>query len=134
MRWSLSYKTWISQWNTNQDPRTRLQIAYPEQEELEQNPRELEDIPDHREINEITFGDSMIKQVDNLEENVYIQDDTPDEDKEDIIENQETETVKDKTQLYEMDEQKSKRNYTATATMPMFQKHLQFYEGRNFTR
>jgi hypothetical protein len=35
-----------------------------------------------------------------------IQDDTLDEDKEDIIENQETETEKDKTQLYEMDEQK----------------------------
>jgi hypothetical protein len=67
------------------------------------NPRELEDIPDHREIIEITFGDSMIKQVDNLEENVYIQDNTLDEDREDIIENQETETEKDKTQLYEMD-------------------------------
>jgi hypothetical protein len=106
----------------------------PEQEEGEQNPRELEDIPDPREIIEITFGDSIIKQVDNLEENVYIQDDTLDENKEDIIENQETETENDKTQLYEMDEQKTKRNYTATATMPIFQKHLQFYEGRNFTR
>jgi hypothetical protein len=35
----------------------------PEQEELEQNTRELEDIPDPREIIEITFDDSMIKQV-----------------------------------------------------------------------
>ena len=45
----------------------------PEQEEGEQNPRELEDISDPREIIEITFDESMIKQVDNLEENVDIQ-------------------------------------------------------------
>ena len=76
----------------------------------------------------------MINQVYNLEENFEIQDDILDEDRKDIIENQETETENDKTQLYEMDEQKTKRNYTATATMPIFQKHLQFYEGRNFTR
>jgi hypothetical protein len=50
------------------------------------------------EIIEITFGDSIIKQVDNLEENVYIQDNTLDEDREDIIENQETEAENDKTQ------------------------------------
>jgi hypothetical protein len=41
----------------------------PEQEEREQNSRGLEDIPDPREIIEITFDDSMIKQVYNLEEN-----------------------------------------------------------------
>jgi hypothetical protein len=57
--------------------------------------------PDPREIIEITFDDSMINQVYNLEENFEIQDDILDEDRKDIIENQETETENDKTQLDE---------------------------------
>ena len=73
----------------------------PEQEEGEQNPRGLGDTPDPREIIEITFDDSMINQVYNLEENFEIQDDILDEDRKDIIENQETETENDKTQLDE---------------------------------
>ena len=98
----------------------------PEQEEVEQNPRELEDIPDTREIIEMTFGDSMIKQVDNLEENVYIQDDTLNEDREYIIENQETETEKDKTQLYEMDEQKGKEIIQLQQQCPYFKNIYNF--------
>ena len=98
----------------------------PEQEEGEQNPRELEDIPDPREIIEITFGDSMIKQVDNLEENVYIQDNTLDEDREDIIENQETETENDKTQLYEMDELKRKEIIKLQQQCPNFKNIYNF--------
>jgi hypothetical protein len=43
----------------------------------------------------------MINQVYNLEENFEIQDDILDEDRKDIIENQETETENDKTQLDE---------------------------------
>jgi hypothetical protein len=73
----------------------------PEQEEGEQNQRGLGDTPDPREIIEITFDDSMINQVYNLEENFEIQDDILDEDRKDIIENQETETENDKTQLDE---------------------------------
>ena len=95
----------------------------PEQEEGKQNPRWLEDIPDPREIIYITFDDSMIKQVYNLEENVDIQNDTLDEDRADIIESQETETENDKTQLYELDEQKQKESIKLQKQCPYF-KHM----------
>ena len=94
----MEYKPWSK--NTAVDCLSRRQYK-PEQEEGEQNPRGLGDTPDPREIIEITFDDSMINQVYNLEENFEIQDDILDEDRKDIIENQETETENDKTQLDE---------------------------------
>ena len=65
----------------------------------------------------------LIKQVDNLEEKVYIQDNPLDEDRADIIENQETETENDKTQLYEQDEQKQKESIKLQQQCPYF-KHM----------
>ena len=68
----------------------------------------------------------LIKQVDNLEEKVYIQDNPLDEDREYIIENQETETEKDKTQPYEMDEQKRKEIIQLQQQRPYFKTFTTF--------
>jgi hypothetical protein len=60
---------------------------------------------------------------------VYIQDNPLDEDREYIIENQETETEKDKTQLYEMDEQKRKEIIQLQQQCPYF-KNIYNYDNK----